>query len=118
LFTSENAAIYLHHEDRLEKKILGVNMQEKHGSKMAFLDGNPPERLCMPIVDHIRSRGGDVRLNSRIKKIELNPDGTVKHFALSDGTQITGDAYVFATPGVVHSINSFSFHLQLFSLSD
>ncbi|WVZ78481.1 hypothetical protein U9M48_026185 [Paspalum notatum var. saurae] len=73
-------------------------LQEKHGSKMAFLDGNPPERLCMPIVDHIHSRGGDVRLNSRIKKIELNPDGTVKHFALSDGTQIAGDAYVCAAP--------------------
>jgi 15-cis-phytoene desaturase len=66
---------------------------------MAFLDGNPPERLCMPIVDHVRSLGGEVRLNSRIQKIELNPDGTVKHFALTDGTQITGDAYVFATPG-------------------
>ncbi|XP_039779631.1 15-cis-phytoene desaturase, chloroplastic/chromoplastic-like isoform X2 [Panicum virgatum] len=73
-------------------------LQEKHGSKMAFLDGNPPERLCMPIVDHIRSRGGEVRLNSRLKKIELNPDGTVKHFALTDGTQITGDAYVCAAP--------------------
>lgn len=73
-------------------------LQEKHGSKMAFLDGNPPERLCMPIVNHIQSLGGEVRLNSRIKKIELNPDGTVKHFALSDGTQITGDAYVCAAP--------------------
>ncbi|KAG8073733.1 hypothetical protein GUJ93_ZPchr0006g45625 [Zizania palustris] len=73
-------------------------LQETHGSKMAFLDGNPPERLCMPIVDHIQSLGGEVRLNSRIQKIELNPDGTVKHFALTDGTQITGDAYVFATP--------------------
>ncbi|VAH86852.1 unnamed protein product [Triticum turgidum subsp. durum] len=73
-------------------------LQEKHGSKMAFLDGNPPERLCMPIVNHIQSLGGEVRLNSRIQKIELNPDGTVKHFALTDGTQITGDAYVFAAP--------------------
>ena len=43
---------------------------------MAFLDGNPPERLCMPIVDHIQSLGGEVRLNSRIQKIELNNDGT------------------------------------------
>ena len=85
----------------LLKRLLCVNAQEKHGSKMAFLDGNPPERLCMPIVDHIQSRGGEVHLNSRIKKIELNPDGTVKHFALSDGTQITGDAYVCATPGVI-----------------
>jgi len=73
-------------------------LQEKHGSKMAFLDGNPPERLCMPIVNHIQSLGGEVRLNSRLKKIELNPEGTVKHFALSDGTQITGDAYVCAAP--------------------
>ena len=69
---------------------------------MAFLDGNPPERLCMPIVNHIQSLGGEVRLNSRIQKIELNPDGTVKHFALTDGTQITGDAYVCAAPGAIY----------------
>ncbi|XP_023539981.1 phytoene dehydrogenase, chloroplastic/chromoplastic-like [Cucurbita pepo subsp. pepo] len=73
-------------------------LQEKHGSKMAFLDGNPPERLCEPIVEHIRSLGGEVRLNSRIQKIELNNDGTVKKFLLSDGNVIEGDAYVFATP--------------------
>ncbi|KAK6128085.1 hypothetical protein DH2020_038168 [Rehmannia glutinosa] len=73
-------------------------LQEKHGSKMAFLDGNPPERLCMPIVDHIESRGGQVRLNSRIQKIELNEDGSVKSFILNDGNVIEGDAYVFATP--------------------
>ncbi|KAI7728156.1 hypothetical protein M8C21_013172, partial [Ambrosia artemisiifolia] len=52
-------------------------LQEKHGSKMAFLDGSPPERLCKPIVDHIESLGGQVRLNSRIQKIELNKDGTL-----------------------------------------
>lgn len=66
---------------------------------MAFLDGNPPERLCMPIVDHIRSLGGEVRLNSRIRRIELNADGTVKSFILNDGDVIEGDAFVFATPG-------------------
>ncbi|XP_068659220.1 15-cis-phytoene desaturase, chloroplastic/chromoplastic isoform X2 [Aristolochia californica] len=73
-------------------------LQEKHGSKMAFLDGNPPERLCMPIVDHIRSLGGEVQLSSRIQKIELNADGTVKHFVLNQGNIIEGDAYVMATP--------------------
>ncbi|KAJ6338836.1 hypothetical protein OIU76_008322 [Salix suchowensis] len=73
-------------------------LQEKHGSKMAFLDGNPPERLCMPIVDHIQSLGGEVKLNSRIKKIELNDDGTVKRFLLNSGDVIEGDVYVFATP--------------------
>ncbi|XP_010246062.1 PREDICTED: 15-cis-phytoene desaturase, chloroplastic/chromoplastic isoform X2 [Nelumbo nucifera] len=73
-------------------------LQEKHGSKMAFLDGNPPERLCMPIVDHIQSLGGQVQLNSRIQKIELNNDKTAKCLILGNGNKIEGDAYVFATP--------------------
>ncbi|KAL6495981.1 hypothetical protein OROGR_030544 [Orobanche gracilis] len=73
-------------------------LQEKNGSKMAFLDGNPPERLCLPIVDHILSRGGEVRMNSRIQKVELNEDGSVESFVLNDGNVIKGDAYVFATP--------------------
>lgn len=68
---------------------------------MAFLDGNPPERLCLPIVDHIQSLGGEVRLNSRIQKIELNKDGTVKNFLLKNGNVIEGDVYVFATPGIL-----------------
>ena len=98
-------------------------MQEKHGSKMAFLDGAPPERLCQPMVDYITgawlvicvtrhcrlifrwphsmpflpvinmhcapiecvcervcvaARGGEVRMKSGVKNIELNDDGTVK----------------------------------------
>lgn len=68
---------------------------------MAFLDGNPPERLCLPIVDHIQSLGGEVRLDSRIQKIELNKDGTVKNFLLKNGNVIEGDVYVFATPGIL-----------------
>nr|WET17634.1 phytoene desaturase [Allium cepa] len=73
-------------------------LQEKHGSKMAFLDGNPPERLCMPIAEHIQSLGGEVKLNSRLQKIELNSDGTVKHFVLGNGNIVTGDAFVVAAP--------------------
>lgn len=73
-------------------------LQEKHGSKMAFLDGNPPERLCMPIVDHIHSLGGEVQLNARVQKIELNKDGSVNSFLLTNGSVVRGDAYVFATP--------------------
>lgn len=68
---------------------------------MAFLDGNPPERLCKPICEHIQSLGGEVLLNSRIQKIELNSDGTVKQFVLTNGGVVTGDAYVFATPGMM-----------------
>lgn len=73
-------------------------LQEKHGSKMAFLDGNPPERLCMPIVNHIKSLGGEVRVNSRIQNIKLNTDKTVKHLVLNNGNIVEGDIYVIATP--------------------
>merc|ERR1719506_1377195 len=52
-------------------------LQEKDGSKMAFLDGAPPERLCKPAVAHIEARGGEVRLNSRLQEIELDEDGNV-----------------------------------------
>ncbi|CAN6470302.1 unnamed protein product [Victoria cruziana] len=73
-------------------------LQEKHGSKMAFLDGNPPERLCKPISDHILQRGGQVQINARLQKVELDNDGTVKHFVLTNGSVVEGDAYVIATP--------------------
>jgi 15-cis-phytoene desaturase len=78
-------------------------LQEKEGSKMAFLDGSPTERLCEPIVEHITDRGGEVRLNAPLKKIELNDDGTVKHFVLRglDGAPdeiFEADLYVSAMP--------------------
>ncbi|KAL2607866.1 hypothetical protein R1flu_026439 [Riccia fluitans] len=73
-------------------------LQETHGSKMAFLDGAPPERLCKPIVEYFTARGGEVRLNSRLQKFVLNEDGTVKHFLLQDGTIVEGDVYVSAMP--------------------
>ena len=78
-------------------------LQEKNGSKMAFLDGAPPERLCQPIVDHIRASGGDVFLNSPLKKINLKEDGCVKNFLIgsakeSHGIEIEADAYVSAMP--------------------
>lgn len=78
-------------------------LQEKNGSKMAFLDGSPTERLCQPMVDHITERGGEVRLNAPIKEFLLNPDGTVRGFLIRglDGAAdevITADLYVSAMP--------------------
>jgi 15-cis-phytoene desaturase len=78
-------------------------LQEKNGSKMAFLDGSPTERLCQPIVDYITERGGQVRLNAPLKEILLNDDGTVRGFLLrgSEGAEdevFTADAYVSAMP--------------------
>jgi 15-cis-phytoene desaturase len=65
---------------------------------MAFLDGAPPERLCQPIVDYITARGGEVRLNQRIKEIVLNDDNTVKCFKMVNGDTIETDLYVSSAP--------------------
>jgi len=75
-------------------------LQEKNGSKMAFLDGAPPERLCQPIVDYITERGGEVHMNSPLKKINLNDDSTVRSFTIdnADKEEFFADAYVSAMP--------------------
>ncbi|KGG16794.1 MULTISPECIES: 15-cis-phytoene desaturase [unclassified Prochlorococcus] len=78
-------------------------LQEKNGSKMAFLDGAPPERLCQPIVDHIKSLGGEIYMNSALRSINLNDDSSVKSFSINKTKEgITeeffADAYVSALP--------------------
>lgn len=76
-------------------------LQERYGSKIAFLDGSPTERLCQPIVDHIAANGGEVHLKKPLKQILLNDDNTVKGFLIRglDGAPdevITADRYVSA----------------------
>ncbi|WP_330202866.1 15-cis-phytoene desaturase [Cyanobacterium sp. Dongsha4] len=78
-------------------------LQEKNGSKMAFLDGSPTERLCQPIVDYITERGGEVRLNAPLKEILLNEDGSVKGFLIrglnGEADEVfEADLYVSAMP--------------------
>jgi len=78
-------------------------LQESDGSKMAFLDGNPPQRLCQPIVDHITARGGSVELEAPLREIELSPDGSVAGFRIGGikgkpGRTLRADAYVSALP--------------------
>jgi 15-cis-phytoene desaturase len=76
-------------------------LQQKDGSKMAFLDGSPTERLCQPIVDYIVAGGGEVRLNSPIKEFLLDEEGKVRGFLLkgvngNTEEEIVADAYVSA----------------------
>ncbi len=76
-------------------------LQERYGSKLAFLDGSPTERLCQPMVDYITDRGGEVHLKRPLKQILLNDDQTVRGFLVRglDGAAdevVIADAYVSA----------------------
>ncbi|MDY6804794.1 MAG: 15-cis-phytoene desaturase [Cyanobacteriota bacterium] len=78
-------------------------LQEKNGSKMAFLDGAPTERLCQPLVEYISDRGGEVHLNAPIKEFLLEEDGTVRGFLMGGSKgggdlELTADMYVSAMP--------------------
>jgi 15-cis-phytoene desaturase len=78
-------------------------LQETDGSRMAFLDGNPPERLCQPIVDHIRAHGGEVFLNAPLREVHLAKDGSVAGFRIAgikgnEPREVVADAYVSAMP--------------------
>ena len=74
-------------------------LQERYGSKMAFLDGAPPERLCQPLVDYITERGGEVRLNAPVQEFVLKDDRSVKGFKITGETELfTADCYVSAMP--------------------
>lgn len=65
---------------------------------MAFLDGAPPERLCEPMVEHFKARGGELRMDARLKDVVLNDDGSVNHFRLVNGETVEGDLYISAMP--------------------
>ncbi len=76
-------------------------LQERYGSKVAFLDGSPTERLCQPLVDYITERGGEVHLNSPLKEILLKEDNSVRGFLMrglngAEDEIITADIYVSA----------------------
>ncbi|AFY44695.1 15-cis-phytoene desaturase [Nostoc sp. PCC 7107] len=105
VFIAASKALTFINPDEVSSTILltALNrfLQERYGSKIAFLDGSPTERLCQPIVDYITAGGGQVRLNVPLKQIVLNPDGTVKEFLLrglngEPDEVVTADFYVSA----------------------
>lgn len=78
-------------------------LKERYGSKIAFLDGSPTERLCQVIVDYFEERGGEIHLEKPLKQIVLKADGTVDHFLMrglngQPDEIVTADAYVSAMP--------------------
>ncbi|KAL7452242.1 hypothetical protein ACHAWC_003972 [Mediolabrus comicus] len=73
-------------------------LNESNGLQMAFLDGNQPDRWCTPTKEHIEKNGGKVILNSPIKEIVTNDDGTVNHLLMRSGEKVVADEYVSAMP--------------------
>ncbi|MEB3331163.1 MAG: 15-cis-phytoene desaturase [Synechococcaceae cyanobacterium] len=78
-------------------------LQESDGSRMAFLDGNPPQRLCGPIVEYVRARGGEVHLDSPLREIRTAADGRVESLRIggvrgNEARDVVADAYVSALP--------------------
>lgn len=73
-------------------------LNETDGLQMAFLDGNQPERLCGPMAEYVKARGGEVHLSSPLDKIVVNEDGSVKHLLMRSGEIIVADEYISAVP--------------------
>lgn len=70
-------------------------------SRVGFLDGPPGERLHLPFVEYIEARGGEVRCDSKVDRLELNWQGgkpTVSGVRLASGEPLEADAVVLAAP--------------------
>lgn len=73
-------------------------LNEDNGLQMAFLDGNQPDRLCAPMEEHIKKGGGKVLLNSPVKEIVTNEDGSISHLLMRSGEKVVADEYISAMP--------------------
>lgn len=103
IFIAMGKALDFTDPDKLSMSVILTAMNrfinEADGSQTAFLDGNQPERLCKPIVDHITACGGQVHTGKPISSIDVNPqDNSVQALTLADGTIVEADVYVSAMP--------------------
>eukprot|EP00536_Pseudo-nitzschia_multiseries_P002634 jgi/Psemu1/184015/e_gw1.35.115.1 len=103
IFIAMGKALDFTDPDKLSMSVILTAMNrfinEADGSQTAFLDGNQPDRLCQPMVDHITARGGQVLTGKPIASIEVNPDdNSVECLKLADGSTVEADVYVSAMP--------------------
>merc|ERR1719215_2142564 len=75
-------------------------LQETDGSKIAFLDGSPTDRLCEPLKKYIEDRGGKVQTDTPLKRNLVNDDecNSVSGVLLQGDEVITADYYISAMP--------------------
>ncbi|MCM1984555.1 15-cis-phytoene desaturase [Lyngbya confervoides] len=107
IFIAASKALKFIDPDKISATIplraLNKFLQQKNGSRIGYLDGAPPDRLCQPMVDYITARGGKVRLQAPLKEIALQEDGRVRHFLIrgrggAADEVLSADAYVSALP--------------------
>jgi 15-cis-phytoene desaturase len=103
LFIAMGKALDFIDADKLSMTVILTAMNrfinETHGSKTAFLDGNQPDRLCAPMAEHIvKVGGGVVRVDAPMQEILLADDGSVAGVKMRDGEILTADHYVSAMP--------------------
>lgn len=103
IFLAMSKALGFLGPDRLSMQcvLIALNrfLQETNGSRLAFLDGSPTERLCEPLKQYIEARGGVVRTECPVTRILVNPhDKTVAGLLLQGNEVISADAYVNAMP--------------------
>ena len=103
LFIAMGKALDFIDADKLSMTVILTAMNrfinETHGSKTAFLDGNQPDRLCAPMAEHIvKVGGGAVRVDAPMQEILLADDGSVAGVKMRDGEILTADHYVSAMP--------------------
>jgi 15-cis-phytoene desaturase len=107
IFIAASKALKFIDPDKISATIplraLNKFLRQRYGSRIGYLDGAPPERLCQPIVDYVTERGGEVQTSVPLKKIVLRPDGSVEKLIIRgiDGAadrEIIADAYVSAMP--------------------
>jgi 15-cis-phytoene desaturase len=102
IFIAMGKALDFIDPDKLSMSVILTAMNrfinEADGSQTAFLDGNQPDRLCKPIVDHVTSCGGEVATGRPVASIEVNSDKSVKCIKFADGAEATADFYVSAMP--------------------
>ena len=102
IFIAMGKALDFIDPDKLSMSVVLTAMNrfinEADGSQTAFLDGNQPDRLCTPMVEHVEARGGKVVTGAAVKQICLAEDGSVAKLEMADGTEVVADYYVSAVP--------------------
>lgn len=110
IFLAMSKALNFIDPDRLSMQcvLIALNrfLQETDGSKVAFLDGSPTERLCEPLKQYIEERGGIVRTDAPTRKILLNTSNhtdtthhnTISGLLLKGNEIVSADYYVSAIP--------------------